>query len=325
MQEAGLGKGPVFYTGEFTPTQYRKATALVRSGVLLRIGTGIVVEHRYWEGLSGRDRSRGRVALTAKHTGFPLVGRAAALMHDLPLAVKDVPVELGSRGRRRTRDVIHRQLNIGLEEHFLTWQRGIGEYRLSDITRTCIDVARWYPLAEAVSCMDHALRQRLTSRAALERYVQDMRGFDGISAARTAVSLATPWSESPRESLVKVEMFQAGLPAPLQQVEIYDHRGDLLGRLDFFFEDISLAVEYDGAGKHNGQFGIDPLIALRSEFARHGLLTHEGLLVFRLNSESFTHRQGMSRLIEQHRRMSTALRPYPPHLMKAAGRAWREE
>ncbi|GAB3595685.1 hypothetical protein GCM10027580_20470 [Corynebacterium faecale] len=73
--------------------------------------------------------------------------------------------------------------------------------------------------------------------------------------------------------------------------------------MNFLFQDISLAVEYDGAGKHNGQFGIDPLTALRSEF---------------------THRQGMNRLIEQHRRMSKVLRPYPPHLRKAAGRAWRE-
>ncbi|GAB3595688.1 hypothetical protein GCM10027580_20480 [Corynebacterium faecale] len=50
--------------------------------------------------------------------------------------------------------------------------------------------------------------------------MQEMKGFDGIKAARPAVNLATPWSENPRESLVKVEMFQAGLPAPLQQVEI---------------------------------------------------------------------------------------------------------
>ncbi|GAB3595691.1 hypothetical protein GCM10027580_20490 [Corynebacterium faecale] len=58
--------------------------------MLLRTTTGIVVERRHWEGLSRKDRSRGRTALTAKHTGFPLVGRAAALMHDLPLAGRSI-------------------------------------------------------------------------------------------------------------------------------------------------------------------------------------------------------------------------------------------
>lgn len=82
-------------------------------------------------------------------------------------------------------------------------------------------------------------------------------------------------------------MYQAGLPAPLQQTEIYDIRGQLLGRVDFLFDDISLAVEYDGAGKHNGEFGIE-------------------------------------RLVEQHRRYSGHPRPFPVERMRVPrGRAWR--
>src|SRR5690348_2239484 len=38
-----------------------------------------------------------------------------------------------------------------------------------------------------------------------------------------------------------------GLPKPLSQVAIYDDAGFFLGRLDLFYPDKRLAVEYDGA------------------------------------------------------------------------------
>ncbi len=316
---------PIHFTTDLTDPQYRHVLRQVKRGERFRLWDGIYVSTDYWSRLSGDARQTGMAALIARKTGYPLVGRSAALIHKLPLPLNlgAIPVELGDQFRTGDSTVLYRHAKPTPSGHFVTITTGCGPYTLSDITRTCIDVARWYPLSEAVTYMDYALHTKMTTRAKLSDYVATMKGFRGIKAARTAVNLATPWSESPRESFTKVAMFQAGLPAPLQQATIFDIRGDLLGRVDFLFEDISLAVEYDGAGKHEGEFGIDPLRAIRQEFHRHGLLTHEGLLVFRLNAASFTHRDGISRLIEQHRKLAKHPREYPAHRIRAAGRAWR--
>lgn len=325
MSQTDPGDREIYLKDELTDSQYRYVLRLVNRGVLLRLWQGVFVHREYWSGLSDLDRQKKQAALISHYTGYPLLGRSAALLHGLPMPfnLAALPVELGNEYRESSGGVLYRYIGPLLPAHFITVGKEGRQYSLSDVTRTCIDVARWYPLTEAVTYMDHALRRKRTTPAQLENYIGAMKGFKGIKAARTAVKLATPWSESPRESFTKVAMFQAGLPAPLQQATILDINGDLLGRVDFLFEDISMAVEYDGAGKHEGQFGIDPLRAIRQEFDRHGLLTHEGLLVFRLNAASFTHRDGIPRLINQHRKLAAHPRPFPAHLIQAPGRAWR--
>lgn len=320
-----LGAGPFYRAADLDAPEYRLVRRGVRNGHLITISAGLYVEAKYWESLSDTDKRKARAAMIAGKTDAPLVGRTAALFHrfPLPFSLTDIPVELGHRKVGSGSSIIHRHLGRDLPDHLLTIGSGPHAYRLTDPTRTCIDVARWYPMWEAVTYMDHALRTGMTSTAKLQNYLEQMQGFKGIALSRAAAKLATPWSESPRESVTKAAMFHAGLPAPLQQVGIYDQRGDLLGRVDFLFEDISMAVEYDGMGKHEGEFGVSALAATKSEFKRHSLLTQEGLLVFRLSAADFTHRDGVARLVEQVRRASQHPRPFPPERFRAAGRAWR--
>ncbi|MBD8030606.1 hypothetical protein H9627_09795 [Corynebacterium sp. Sa1YVA5] len=326
MGDNHLGAGPFHRPADLDQPNYWALRREVRGGRLIRMSTGVYVESEYWHSLSETDKEKAHAVMIARRTGAPLVGRTAALFHRFPLpsSLTDIPVEIGHRRTGSVTPVIHRHLGPDLPEHLLTIGKGQNTYRLTNPTRTCIDVARWYPMWEAVTYMDHALRTRMTSMAKLREHLDQMRGFKGIASARTAVRLTTPWSESPRESVTKVAMFHAGLPAPLQQVGIYDPRGDLLGRVDFLFEEISVAVEYDGMGKPGGEFGVSSLAATKSEFKRHSLLTQEGLLVFRLNAADFTHRDGIDRLVEQVRRASHHSRPFPQERFRAAGRAWRE-
>lgn len=325
MGDNHLGAGPFYLAADLDAAGCQVVRRRARKGQLIRVDTGVYAEPEYWHALSKDDKKKAHAVMIARRTGAPLVGRTAALFHrfPLPFSLTDIPVELGYHKVSAGSSIIHRYPGRDLPDHLLTIGSGHNAYQLTDPTRTCIDVARWYPMWEAVTYMDHALRTGMTTGMKLGQYLEQMGGFKGIASARTAVRLATPWSESPRESVTKVAMFHAGLPAPLQQVGIYDPRGDLLGRVDFLFEEVSIAVEYDGMGKHEGEFGVSSLAATKSEFKRHALLTQEGLLVFRLNAADFTHRDGIDRLVEQVRRASHHPRPFPQERFRAAGRAWR--
>ncbi|MGB6206295.1 MAG: hypothetical protein WBF82_04875, partial [Mycobacterium sp.] len=53
-------------------------------------------------------------------------------------------------------------------------------------------------------------------------------------------------AESPRETWLRLLLIRAGFPPPQTQIPVYDEYGQLVAVLDMGWEDIKLAVEYDG-------------------------------------------------------------------------------
>jgi hypothetical protein len=68
----------------------------------------------------------------------------------------------------------------------------------------------------------------------------------GMVALRSAADLARPGAESPRESLVRFILVQAGLPEPDLNWTLRDPSGAFIARLDMAYRDHRVAVEYDG-------------------------------------------------------------------------------
>lgn len=138
------------------------------------------MDRNYWESLPEKQRIGGRAALIAGYSGYPLVGRSAAFINGLPLplTLKNIPVELGCKTRQGSRgdtNIVHRFTNSKLPGHFRTGTIGTKDFTFTDITRTCIDVARWYPLTEAVTYIDHALRHRLSTREQFGDHLAEMQ------------------------------------------------------------------------------------------------------------------------------------------------------
>ena len=48
------------------------------------------------------------------------------------------------------------------------------------------------------------------------------------------------------ESRLRVLLVKSGLPRPRSQVSIHDDLGEFAGRLDLYYEDQRLGIEYDG-------------------------------------------------------------------------------
>jgi len=93
---------------------------------------------------------------------------------------------------------------------------------------------------------DAALRSRL-DRGELLRRVAAGRG---CRMAAAAIEFADARSESPGESLSRVRIHRAGLPAPIPQVELFDDFGNLVARVDLWWEAEGVVGEFDGMEKY---------------------------------------------------------------------------
>jgi hypothetical protein len=78
--------------------------------------------------------------------------------------------------------------------------------------------------------------------AAAERHP----GRRGIRRARATLSLVDPGAESPRESWLRLLLVSQGFPRPTTQIPVYDEFGLLVARFDMGWEELKIAVDYDG-------------------------------------------------------------------------------
>jgi len=193
---------------------------LVARGELVRVSPGAYVEARSWDALGDRDRfvvaARGVVAT---RPGQLLVShRSAAVLHGLPV-VGGLPRRLDalradvSGGRSETSVQSHRsRVPCGVVE--------IGDFCVTPLERTLVDVALAHPLVVSVPMLDHALAHESTTIAAVEAELDPRRRHPGARRAAAALGLATPASQSPLESLVQVRCFEGGWERPEQQVRL---------------------------------------------------------------------------------------------------------
>ena len=65
-----------------------------------------------------------------------------------------------------------------------------------------------------------------------------------VRAMRSNFSM--PGAQSPKESWLRLVLIQAGLPRPQTQIPVLDEFGDAIAYLDMGWEDVKVAVEYDG-------------------------------------------------------------------------------
>jgi hypothetical protein len=112
--------------------------------------------------------------------------------------------------------------------------------------RTALDVGRWYPTMTAVAGIDSLARAVDIKAADVELLAHRYSGRKGIERARRAMELFDAGAQSPKESWLRVVLIQAGLPRPQTQIPVLDEFGSAVAYLDMGWEDVKVAVEYDG-------------------------------------------------------------------------------
>jgi hypothetical protein len=153
--------------------------------------------------------------------------------------------------------------------------------RCTGAVRTLADLTRVLPHPAAVCALDSALRERVVTPPDLLPLHRAMGR--GARAVRSAIAASDPGSGSVLESLLRVLLAQAGLPAPLTQYRVLDH-GDEVARVDFCWPAARLVVEADGYAFHSSRDDY------RRDRRRMNELERLGWRVLRFSWEDVTQR-----------------------------------
>lgn len=115
---------------------------------------------------------------------------------------------------------------------------------------TTVDAIRYASADEALVIVDHALRHGAT-RDQLVRLALEMENYPGIHRGLWAIEHGDPRAESALESLGRLAFIEAGRPAPLSNVWIFDHCRAV--RVDHLLPGSGVVIEGDGGLKVNNR------------------------------------------------------------------------
>ena len=158
----------------------------------------------------------------------------------------------------------------------------IDGFRVTSPARTYTDVAYRLKIPELVAFGDAMMRKYGTSPRELLATVLRRKRYPGRRKARYCVDLLDPRAESPKESELRITLFEAGLPQPSINPDIVDDRGHFLARGDIAYEDYQVLVEYDGA--YHAE-----MIQRAHDAARRAVLREHGWIVVEIVGEDMRH------------------------------------
>lgn len=214
---------------------------------------------------------------------------SAVVLHGLP--VWDVPLERAEFTRNRSNGARNgprvRVHSAPLDASEIVQ---VASLQVTSPARTVVDFARRCSFESAVVTVDAALRSGLVTRVDLDRAVVRATGWRGVPAARRAVEFADERSESVGESGSRVALWRAGIPPPTLQWEVW-HRGDLIGRTDFAWEEQRAVGEFDGQVKYGRLLrpGQDPGQVVFEEKIREDAIRAAGYTVARWTWRDLAH------------------------------------
>ncbi|MDT5260085.1 MAG: hypothetical protein QOD10_5165 [Mycobacterium sp.] len=122
----------------------------------------------------------------------------------------------------------------------------VNQMRVTTPARTALDLARRYPRGIAIAAVDALMQATELKMADVEPLVDRYRGRHGMKAARAALELVDGGAQSPKETWLRLLLMSAGFPRPQTQIAVRNEWGWAEAYLDMGWEDIKVAVEYDG-------------------------------------------------------------------------------
>lgn len=151
--------------------------------------------------------------------------------------------------------------------------------RVTTAARTGFDLGRRLPLTQGVQRVDALMRATGLQRADIEGVAGAHPGVRGAEALRRMLPLVDGGAESPYETLTRLILVRAGVPAPRTQLPVADRYGFVVAYVDMGWPEQRVAVEYDGA-----QHWTDPR-QRRRDIERLADLEALGWIVIRISSD----------------------------------------
>ena len=170
-----------------------------------------------------------------------LAGFSAAALYGTKWIDLSQPASIIDSNRRATPGVQVWEERIEPDEIAI-----VDAMRVTTPARTALDLARRYPKSTAVAAID-ALAQVVELKSAdIEQLAERYKGRRGIRAARAVIELVDGGAQSPKETWLRLLLVRAGFPRPQTQIAVRNEWGWAEAYLDMGWEEIKVAVEYDG-------------------------------------------------------------------------------
>lgn len=235
-----------------TPVDNATARSLrrrVERGEFLRIGHGVSTPAQAFRDASETVRHRARIdaVLAASRPGLIVSHASAVVMHGLPwFGPLPDRVQLTDTSRDRAQRLRFSDKVPARGRDVATTT--IDGVETTDLVTTAIDVALRADRGHALAVLDAVLR-RGVDRHDLLLELEARTTRRGVQRVRALLDLADGRIESVGESLTQLVMHDLGLPRPeLQHEFVLD--GRCIARVDFWFPEHGVAVEFDGLVKY---------------------------------------------------------------------------
>ena len=193
-------------------------------------------------------------------------GQSAELIHDNPWP----PARL-----------IARNETLGVGEWI-----DIGPMRLTNASRTGFDIGRHtVSRVQAVQRLDALASSTGMTVAAIEDVAAVHPGLRGLMRLRRVLPLVDGGAESPQETVARLALVDAGLPAPQTQFRVFGRYGEIIARIDMVYSDVKVGIEYDGP-----QHWTDPAVRQR-DIDTQFELTALGWIIIRVSRDLLKYRR----------------------------------
>ncbi len=196
-----------------------------------------------------------------------VAGAAAAALYGTQSIADDISVELIWSNARAPEGITTRRDRLASGE-----TRLIGGLKVTTPERTAFDIGRLTGGDDGIARLDALGNATRFDRDAVEALVRRHRGAPGLPRLLSALDAYDPGAESLRETWLRLLLIRAGFPRPRTQIPIFNDFGRPRYFLDMGWEDVMIAVEYDGDHhRERPVFGKD---IVRSEFIAYRGWTH---------------------------------------------------
>jgi hypothetical protein len=228
MREPFIGSEAIT-SGVLTPYRLRSRFVAVHPDVYVPLGSPLTAA------------TRARAAwLWSRRRGI-VAGRSASALHGAKWIDDSGPAELLYENRYPPTG-IHTWSDRIIEDEV----QQIGEVTATTPARTAFDLACRNPTARAVAMIDALARATRLNVEDVQFVAERHKGHRNIRQARHALTLVDAGAESPRETWLRLLVIEAGYPRPQTQIPVYGEYGELVAVVDTGWEDVKIALEYEG-------------------------------------------------------------------------------
>ncbi|MFB1295079.1 hypothetical protein ACAG24_006175 [Mycobacterium sp. pW049] len=170
-----------------------------------------------------------------------ITGRAAAAIHGAKWVRDDAPIELLWKCYDTPDGIIARDDHFSYDDIM-----EIDDMAVATYPRCAYDLGRHLPRNEALIHLDSLARATGIRAEHVVPIIERYKGARHIRRVRTAVDLMDAGAQSPKETLLRLLLIDAGFPRPRTQIPVRDEYDVPFAYLDMGWESVKIAVEYDG-------------------------------------------------------------------------------